>query len=185
MHCGTTIDISKAFDRVWHCGLIFKLKCIEIEGPLLSWFEDYLSGRPKKVVLCGQESTVLGTNAGVPQGSILGPLLFLIFINDNENNIRSDMFIFADDTTLANVYNTPLDAESCLKSDVELISAWAKKWMVIFNEKKTVYIDFSIKSKTSPPRSFLTITSFSKNMSINTLVLLFLRTYGGMLFFNV
>jgi len=130
------LDISKAFDRVWHRGLIFKLKCIGIKGPLLSWFEDYLSSRQQKVVFCGQESTVLGTNAGVPQRSILGPLLFQIFINDIENHIRSDMFIFADDTTLANVYNNPLDAESCLNSKLELISTWAKKWMVIFNEKK-------------------------------------------------
>jgi len=126
MHCGTTIDISKAFDRVWHCGLIFKFKCIGIEGPLLSLFEDYLSGRQQKVVLCGQELTVLDTNTGVPQGSILGPCLFLIFINDIENDICSDMLTFADDTTLANVYNYPLDAESCLNSGLVFISAWAK-----------------------------------------------------------
>jgi len=100
------LDISMAFDRAWHRGLIFKLKFIVIQGPLLSWFEDYLSGRQQKVVLCGQESTVLSTNAGVPQGLILGPLLFLIFINDIENDIRSDMFIFADETTLVMYLST-------------------------------------------------------------------------------
>jgi len=96
------IDIYKAFDRVWCRGLIYKLKCKRIEGPLLSWFEKYLSGRQQKVVLYGQESTVQDTNAGVPQRSLLGSLLFPIFINDTESDICSDMFIFADDTTLGN-----------------------------------------------------------------------------------
>jgi len=62
---------------------------------------DYLSSRQQRVVLAGQESSFLSTNAGVPQGSILGPLLFLIFLNDIENDIDSDLLIFADDTTLA------------------------------------------------------------------------------------
>ena len=74
------LDVSKAFDKVWHKGLIFKLQKMGIRGNLLKWLKDYISGRHQKVVLNGVESKVCYLEAGVPQGSILGPLLFLIYI---------------------------------------------------------------------------------------------------------
>ena len=139
------LDISKAFDRVWHRGLLYKLQTFGVGGPLYRWFEDYLCDRNQKMVLNGQESLMMSTNAGVPQGSILGPLLFLIFINDIEQFIKSDMFIFADDTTLAKVYDSLLEVESCLNSDLNTISKWGLKWMVTFNIEKTVFLNFSLK----------------------------------------
>ena len=95
---GVFLDISKAFDRVWHDGLIFKLKTYGITDPLLSLLRDYLRDRIQRVVLNGQTSTWANILAGVPQGSILGPLLFLIYINDLPQNLKSTVKIFADDT---------------------------------------------------------------------------------------
>ncbi len=80
-------DISKAFDRVWHRGLIFKLSSIGINGCLLKWFSSYLSSRKQRVVYANASSQWSSINAGVPQGSILGPLLFMIYVNDIVNEI--------------------------------------------------------------------------------------------------
>ena len=83
------LDISKAFDKVWHPGLLYKLQQLGITGNLLTWFASYLQNRRQRVVVNGKTSTTSYLQAGVPQGSILGPLLFLIFINDMVKNISS------------------------------------------------------------------------------------------------
>ena len=83
-------DISEAFDRVWHNGLLCKLKAAGITGTLLDWFKDYLADRKQRVVITGVMSDWNDIKAGVPQGSILGPLLFLIFINDIVTDIGSN-----------------------------------------------------------------------------------------------
>ena len=101
------LDISKAFDKVWHDGLIFKLKQNGIEGPTLTLLLSYLSNRKQRVALNGLNSEWAPIESGVPQGSVLGPLLFLIYINDLETNIKTSVKFFADDTMLYSIVSDP------------------------------------------------------------------------------
>ena len=130
-------DISKAFDRVWHKGLIYKLQNIGITGSLLLWIENYLFSRKQKVLLNGKESVILSINAGVPQGSILGPLFFLIFINDIVAEVGCSIKLFADDTSIyVIIENAQTDANN-LNENLTKIQDWSNKWLVRFNPQKT------------------------------------------------
>ena len=130
-------DIRKAFDRVWHVGLLHKLKASGVKGEILDWFKHYLSDRKQRVVLPGAISDWVFIRAGVPQGSILGPLLFLIYINDIVTDICSNIRLFADDTSLYIVVDDPVTAASCINTDPDKISRWAATWLVSFNPAKT------------------------------------------------
>lgn len=118
-------DISKAFDRVWHKGLLFKLQNVGISGCLLQWFSSYLSGRKQRVVIPGASSDWANIQAGVPQGSILGPLLFLLYINDIVVNIKANVRLFADDTSLYLIVEDPNETATILNNDLETINKWA------------------------------------------------------------
>ena len=131
-------DISKAFDRVWHKGLLFKLRTIGCSDSIINWFLSYLSNRRQRVVINGQASDWASVLAGVPQGSILGPLLFLIFINDIVKHIGCSIRLFADDTSLYIIVDCPLQAGQLLNRDLNAISIWANNWLVTFNPSKTL-----------------------------------------------
>ena len=102
---GIFLDISKAFDRVWHEGLIYKMKCIGITGMPLKLLQNFLQNRHQQVLLNGQCSSWAPVFAGVPQGSVLGPLFFLIYINDLTKDISSTNKLFADDTSIFSIIN--------------------------------------------------------------------------------
>ena len=138
-------DISKTFDRVWHKGLLFKLKSVGLSGSLLGWFQNYLSDHKQNVVLPGGSSTLVSMNAGVPKGSILGPLLFLININDIVKDFNSIIRLFADDTSLYIIVDSQEEASQTINQDLVRIYAWAEKWLVFFNSNKTEYILLSRK----------------------------------------
>ena len=131
------LDISKAFDRVWHRGLLHKLHSIGISGHLLKWFENYLSDRVQRVVINGKASSYLKIPAGVPQGSILGPLLFLIYINDIVLELDCCIRLFADDTSLYIVVENPNTSAILLNSSISTIHSWAEDWLVDFSAPKT------------------------------------------------
>ena len=113
--------VSKAFDKVWHEGLLFKLKRAGIRGKL-SWFSNYLFKRFQRVILPGGVSTLGRVQAGVPQGSILGPLLFLVYINDIEDGIQVNINLFAGDTSLSLVVSDPDQVGRVLQSDIDKIN---------------------------------------------------------------
>ena len=144
--CMVFLDVSKAFDRVWHDGLLYKLCCIGVKGNFFKWFQSYLKNRKQRVVIKGQSSKWYNVNAGVPQGSVLGPLLFLIYVNDIVDDISSNISLFADDTSLYRTITSSDDID-ILNSDLNTISKWGKKWLVNFNARKTLYMLFSKRKK--------------------------------------
>ena len=119
--------------EVWHEGLILKLSCDGIFGNLLYLLKDFLKYWKQRVVLNGQNSSWKGITSGVPQGSILGPLLFLIYINDLPDGLSSNCKLFADDTSLFSVFHDATISSSELNSDLAKISEWAFKWKISFN----------------------------------------------------
>ena len=145
------LDISKAFDKVWYKGLLYKLKSMGISGELYNLLENYLSDRFQRVLLNGQTSSWRPVLAGVPQGSILGPLLFLIYINDLPNELKSNAKLFADNTSLFTIVKDETESANTLSNDLSEISKWAYDWKMLFNpnpSKPAQEVVFSRKKKT-------------------------------------
>ena len=153
------LDISKAFDKVWHKGLLFKLSQNGISGNLLDLLSSFLSDRKQRVLLNGQTSEWRNVTAGVPQGSILGPLLFLIYINDLSGDLSSKAKLFADDTSLFSVTHEITTSANKLNNDLKKISDWAFQGKISFNadpRKQAQEAIFSrkLKNVSHPPLTF-------------------------------
>ena len=156
---GTFLDISKAFDKVWHESLIFKLKTYGVDGKLLALLENYLTDRQQRVVLNSQTSSWQNIYAGVPQGSVLGQLLFLIFINDLPDGLTLLCKIFANNTSLSLKINDKSNSNSQLNSNLAKRSKWAFQWKISFNpdpNKQAIEVCFSNKRNIGnyPPLHF-------------------------------
>ena len=142
------LDISKAFDRVWHAGLLHKLKSYGISGQIFGLISFFLSNKRLRVVLDGKSSQEYPVNAGVPQGSNLVPSLFLLYINDLPDDVICNIAIYADDTTLYSKCNQPsdlwqqLELTSELESDLRDTEDRGRKWLVDFNAGKTQLVLF-------------------------------------------
>ena len=140
------LDMAKAFDVVDHLPLIYKLKCAGIRGKVLNWIKSFLTNRRQKVVMRNGSSRYQKVQSGVPQGSILGPLLFLIFINDIPDCVVSTVKLFADD---AKLYRKIENLEDCnkLQEDLNQLSAWSSMWYMSFNAGKCVVLKIKDKIK--------------------------------------
>ena len=173
---GMTIYWNLVFDKVWPDGFLFKLQRNGIEGQLLQLsqlFKSYLSNRKQRVVINGFESGWGLIEAGIPQGSVLGPLLFLIYINDLENVIISNVKFFAGDTSLFSIVTNPTLSAFELNSDLKVIENWAYQWKMLFNpdpNKQAIGMLFSRKrvDQNHPPLFF-------NNMIIAILYITFLQ----------
>ena len=153
------LDNSKAFDEVWQNGLIFKFKQNGISGNPFNSLSNFLRNRKWRVVLKGQTSSWADVNAGVPQGFILGLLLFLIYINDLADGLSSNAKLFADDTSLFSVVLNANTTAKELNNDLVKISRWPYQWKMSFSSdpsKQTQEVIFSRKTKKQchPPVAF-------------------------------
>ena len=142
------LDISKAFDRVWHAGLPHRLKSSGISGQIFGLISSFLSNRQLQVALDGKSSQEYPVNAGVPQGSILGPTLFLLYINDLPDDIICEIAVYACDTNFyskcdqASDLLQQLELASELESDLRDTVDWGRKWLVDFSAGKTQLVSF-------------------------------------------
>ena len=134
---GIFLDISKAFDKVWHDGLIFKPCQSGICGEIINISEDFLSDRKQWVVLNIQCLSWADIHDGVPQGSILRPLLFLIYINDLSNDIKSKCKLLADDTSLFSVIHDTDTSPNDLNHDLKKVHEWKFQWKMKFHPDHT------------------------------------------------
>ena len=125
------VDISKAFDKVWHEGLLFKLETIDISVNSLKLFQSFLSDRRQRVVLNGQNSNWAPVLADVPQGLILGPLLLLVYINDLLVNLELLVKLFADDISLFSTVSDSSKSDKLLNDYLQKISDWALRWKML------------------------------------------------------
>ena len=150
--------MSKAFDKVWHQGVIFKLKSVGVSDSLLSLIESFLSNRFQKVILNGQTSKWLPVKAGVPQGSIVGPLFYLIYINDLSDDLNSTVKLSPDDTSQFSVVRDSNISAYELNNDMKKISELACEWKMSCNpdlNKQAQEVIFSRKlNKSSHPKIF-------------------------------
>jgi ribonuclease P/MRP protein subunit RPP40 len=141
------LDFSKAFDKISHKKLIQKLKSHGIQGVVLDWIEDWLSSRKQRVSVNGFMSDEKDVSSGVPQGSVLGPILFVIYINDIDDEATAIELIrkFADDTKGAKVIKNKDDADK-LQQCLDKLFDWSIKWSMEFNVKKCKIIHFGKKN---------------------------------------
>ena len=141
------LDFSKAFDKVYHRKLMIKMDHYGIRGKPLDWMNDFLCERTQQVINNGESSSKGKVISGVPQGTVLGPLLFLIYINDLSDRVNSQIRLFADDSYLYKTIDTPQDTLQ-LQKDLDALTKWENEWSMEFHPDKCKIL--RIKNKLKP-----------------------------------
>ena len=166
--------------------MLYKLEAACISGSLLSWFSDYLNDRLQRVVLPSGSSAWTPIKAGVPQGSILCPRMFLLYISDIVEDINSSIRLFADDTSLYIIVDDAIQAAETLNLDLEKISCWAQQWLVTFTPAKSESILFSRKlNKPCHPPVSMDETQINEVTSHKHLGVIFQTTAVGTIILNI
>jgi len=138
------LDFCKAFDKVSHRLLLHKLDHYGIRGPIFEWISSFLTGRSQTVVCNGSISDPVNVTSGVPQGTVLGPLLFLIYINDLPDCLSSCCSLFADDCLVYRQIINKND-QDILQQDLKNLELWASKWLMTFNVNKCEVLQISLR----------------------------------------
>ena len=166
------LDFGKAFDSVPHKKLLDKVKNFGINGDILAWIKNFLSNRTQRVLVNDAKSEPVYVTSGVPQGSILGPLLFLIYINDLPDMCKSSVYMFADDTKLFRQIKSKVDNQH-LQDDINTLCNWSSKWLLKFNEDKCKILSLNQRfhktyymSSNAQLKSCLKSTSCEKDLGI-------------------
>ena len=147
------LDFSKAFDKIPHQRLLMKLERYGIDGNLLSWMKSFLTKRVQTVICEGATSPSSPVNSSVPHGSVLGPLLFLTYINDLPNGLTSTVKLFAHDTLLYGVVVEDSDCDN-LQDDLNKLEIWQHEWQMQFNPSKCKITCISNKQRPPQPTYF-------------------------------
>ena len=143
------LDLAEAFDSVPHERLLLKASYYGIRGKLHTWLCSFLTDHKQRVVVNGTSSDWLAVTSGVPQGTVLGPVLFLLYINDLPNNISSNVKLFADDSVVYQQIQR-VENHSILQQDLLNLKQWASLWQINFAPRKCYTLSVTLKKQPSP-----------------------------------
>jgi len=167
------LDFMKAFDTVPHRRLIGKLRSYDVTDPILSWIKSFLTGRVPQVSINGAQSEWMNVTSGIPQGSVLGPVLFVIYLNDLPECVISEAYLFADDTKLYRIIYEQND-HCILQSDLDKLQDWSDIWLLRFHPDKCKAMtignpseeEFKYSMKSGTERQILIRTTEEKDIGV-------------------
>ncbi len=160
-------DFAKAFDKVPHRRLLHKLDAYGIRGSLLKWIESWLTGRQQRVVIDGYSSEWKGVTSGVPQGSVLGPLLFVLFINDLPDGMKHHIKLYADDSKIIGIIKSPADMAD-LRYMIDRAVKWSYTWMMPFNIEKCMIVHVGKAHKSTHIYTMLDANGEKRKLEVTT-----------------